>query len=194
MRNFTKILNNEWLELSFGVRKAEHSYHTFTFCTIFEKIPEARTVVLRNANKSRNFISFHSDIRSKKYLQLKDNNNVCALFYDKSRKVQLRVNGVGSVEHKSKSCVKSWNKMSKESKICYLAPLAPSSTTSKFIPNLPSMTPHQITDKDEAYGYQNFCIINIKISKIDWLQLDHKGHKRILFEFNNDFSANWIAS
>ena len=67
MRNFTKILNNEWSELSFGVSKAEHSYHTFTFCTISEKIPEARTVVLRNANKSRNFISFHSDIRSKKY-------------------------------------------------------------------------------------------------------------------------------
>ena len=84
--------------------------------------------------------------------------------------------------------------MSKESKICYLAPLAPSSTTSKFIPNLPPISPHQITDKDEAIGYQNFCIVNIKISKIDWLQLDHKGHKRILFKFNNDFSANWIAS
>ena len=94
MRNFIKIIDNEWSELSFGVRKAEHSYHTFTFCTIFGKIPEARTVVLRNANKSRNFISFHSDIRSKKYQQLKDNNNVCALFYDKNRKVQLRVNGV----------------------------------------------------------------------------------------------------
>ena len=136
------------------------------FVQYLKKIPEARTVVLRNANKSRNFISFHSDIRSKKYQQLKDNNNVCALFYDKSRKVQLRVNGLGEIEHKSKSCVKSWNKMSKESKICYLAPLAPSSTTSKFIPNLPSMTPHQITDKDEAYGYQNFCVINIKISKL----------------------------
>ena len=37
-------------------------------------------------------------------------------------------------------------------------------------------------------------LMNVKISKIDWLQLDHKGHKRILFKFNNDFSANWIAS
>ena len=56
------------------------------------------------------------------------------------------------------------------------------------------MTPHQITHKDEAFGFQNFCVVNIIISKIDWLQLDHRGHKRILFKLDKDFSASWIAS
>lgn len=186
-------LEKEWLELKEGVNKGNHPFHTFSFCTIINNIPSARTVVLRNVKKQNNIISFHTDIRSKKYNELQKNNNICALFYDKKRKIQLRLNGKTQIEYKSKLSEKSWDLMTKESKICYLAPIAPSTVIPKFSPNLPSILPHQITKKDEQFGYNNFCLINIKISIIDWLKLDYKGHKRILFKLGKNFKSNWIT-
>ena len=84
--------------------------------------------------------------------------------------------------------------MTNESKICYMGPYTPSTMINDFEPNLPKILPHQINQKYENLGYKNFCLINISIARIDWLYLDHKGHKRLLFYFGNNVKANWIAS
>ena len=44
-------------------------------------------------------------------------------------------------------------------------------------------------------GIENFSVINIKISKIDWLNLNHKGHERMIISFlsNNAVKFEWVA-
>ena len=51
-------------------------------CTINNKTPESRTVILRNFNKDKFEINIHSDLRSGKINQIENNNNVSCLFYD----------------------------------------------------------------------------------------------------------------
>ncbi len=194
MNKRKEILKKEWKELSKGITIGEHPFHTFNLSSVSDNIPNARTVVLRKVSSKSNEISFHTDIRSSKYNEILSNKNVCALFYDKKRKIQLRISGYAYIEHDTLLSYKSWKNMTNESKICYMGPYAPSSFLKKFKPNLPKILPHQIKQEDEKFGYKNFCLVKIIISRIDWLSLNHKGHKRILFYLGTSIKANWIAS
>ncbi len=194
MNEEAKILEKEWSELSKGKIIGKHPFHTFNLSSVSDNMPNARTVVLRKVSSKNNEISFHTDTRSSKYNEILSNKNVCALFYDKKRKIQLRIAGSAYIEYNTHLSQKSWEKMTNESKICYMGPYAPSSILKEFKPNLPKILPHQIKLENERFGYMNFCVVNIIISRIDWLSLDHKGHKRILFYLGANIKSNWIAS
>ena len=194
MNNPHEILETEWSELSLGTKLGQHPFHTFSFCSVTENYPNARTVVIRKVSKKTNEISFHTDNRSSKLKEISINNNVCCLFYDKKRKVQLRISGKTHINQDNDKSIKSWRAMKNESKICYMGPHAPSTMLDSFKPNLPTILPHQITQKHDDLGHKNFCVVDISISRIDWLYLDHKGHKRLLFYFGKNIDPHWIAS
>ena len=47
---------------------------------------------------------------------------------------------------------------------------------------------------DIESGKINFSIINIKIDEIDWLNLSHKGHERMIISFfKKETHFNWVA-
>ena len=192
--NPKSILKSEWKNIEKGVKTAKHEFHSFIFTTIRENKPESRTVILRSFNHKNPSIWFHTDNRSKKVLDIKDNEKICALFYDRSRKVQLRINGTSTVEEEKKSNKPIWDAMTPESKICYMGPYAPSETLRKHEPNLLKKSPHSINKEDDILGFSRFCRVKIIIEKLDWLQLDYKGHKRLEFNFKEKENITWIAS
>jgi hypothetical protein len=189
-----KIFDQEWLELNAGMKKGSHEYHSFIFSTIRSNKPELRTVILRDINTSPYTISFHTGIRSQKIKDLKLNNFVSALFYDRKRSVQLRLSGSATIDYNNKITETVWASITPESKVCYMGPYPPSKKIEIFKPNLPEITPYEIDSEYEELGYARFCRITINIETIDWLLLHHGGHKRILFQFKKEVSAEWIAS
>ena len=194
MLNPLKTLDMEWQELKFGIEKAKHNYHTFIFSTIRNGKPESRTVVLRELNQNKPQIWFHTDIRSQKISEIERHKNVSALFYDKSRKIQLRINGVAYLESDKRTNVKIWNTMSSDSKLCYMSPYAPSQKIPRFTPNLIGKPTQEINEKDDELGLSRFCRVKINIDTIDWLRLDYQGHQRLKFHFNKAIKFEWIAS
>ena len=70
-----------------GITNSQNPYHFFTLSTINNKIPESRTVVLRNIIKKPLTFFFNADYRSPKVKQLINNSNCTALFYDNNRKM-----------------------------------------------------------------------------------------------------------
>jgi pyridoxamine 5'-phosphate oxidase len=194
MNDPMNIIENEWSELTRGTKSAQHPFHTFSFCSVNEEIPNSRTVVIRKVSKKTNEISFNTDNRSTKFKEISINNNVCCLFYDKKRKVQLRISGKTYINQDNDKSIKSWKSMTNESKICYMGPYAPSTMLNSFEPNLPPLLPHQITQEYDDLGYENFCIVDISIYRVDWLYLDHKGHKRLLFYLGKNIEPHWISS
>ena len=77
------------------------------------------------------------------------------------------------------------------SKLCYLHKSAPG----KKINN----SKDYLYDEDDLQnievGIKNFSVINIKFNQIDWLHLSHKGHERIIINFNNEdnIKFEWVA-
>ena len=189
-----QIIKSEWENIHLGIQKAKHDYHSFVFSTISKNSPDSRTVILRDFDEHKPAIWFHSDRRSKKILHLEENENVSALFYDKSRKIQLRINGIADIEEDIEHNKKIWNSMRPESKLCYMGPYAPSQKISQFEPNILKKSAHDLDQEDEHLGLSRFCRIRIKIKKLDWLKLDYKGHQRLEFKFGKKIKTQWIAS
>ena len=189
-----QIIKSEWKNINLGIQKAKHDYHSFVFSTVSKNSPDSRTVILRDFDEHKPAIWFHSDIRSKKILHLGENENVSALFYDKSRKVQLRINGIADIEDDIEHNKKIWDSMRPESKLCYMGPYAPSQKINQFEPNTLKRSAHDLDKEDEHLGLSRFCRIRIKIEKLDWLKLDYKGHQRLEFKFGKKIKTQWIAS
>ena len=189
-----QIIKSEWRNINLGIQKAKHDYHSFIFSTVSKNSPDSRTVILRDFDEHKPAIWFHSDKRSKKILHLEENENVSALFYDKSRKVQLRINGIADIEEDIEHNKKIWNSMRPESKLCYMGPYAPSQKISQFEPNTLKKSAHDLDKEDEHLGLSRFCRIRITIKKLDWLKLDYKGHQRLEFKFGKKVKTQWIAS
>ena len=186
-----EILDKIWDELILGLNSGKHPFHIFTVSTVKNNKPDSRSVVLRTVDKENKSISFHTDLRSKKILQIKESENICALFYDKDSKIQLRIYGSASKETNSLLIKEKWNSSKEMSKLCYLNKISPGEVI-----NEPK---DYLYGKEELnnieLGIKNFSIINIKISQIDWLSLNHEGHQRILINYtsNNKIEFDWVA-
>ena len=189
-----QIIKSEWENINLGIQKAKHEYHSFIFSTVSKNSPDSRTVILRDFNEHKPAIWFHSDRRSKKILHMEKNKKVSALFYDRSRKVQLRINGTADIEEDIEHNKRIWDSMRPESKLCYMGPYAPSQKINQFEPNTLKKSAHDLDKEDEHLGLSRFCRIRIKIKKLDWLKLDYKGHQRLEFKFGNKIRTQWIAS
>tara|TARA_Y100000768_G_scaffold228550_1_gene172531 strand:+ start:80 stop:721 length:642 start_codon:yes stop_codon:yes gene_type:complete len=192
--NPTEILKAEYQELNNAITDGGHEYHCFYLATVYLKTPSLRTVVLRSFNKNKNSLSFHTDLRSNKIKEIKSNDNISALFYNKKRKVQIRMRGKAVLLEDSIELKTIWSKMRPESKLCYMGPFAPGQILDHFQPNLPNHNAQNISTENHKKGYKNFCRVTIQLDKLDWLQLDHRGHRRILFTFDKDSKPMWVAS
>ena len=186
-----EILDKIWDELILGLNSGKHPFHIFSVSTVKNNKPDSRTVVLRAVEKENKSISFHTDLRSKKVLQIKESENICALFYDKDSKIQLRIYGSASKETDSLLIKEKWNSSKEMSKLCYLNKISPGEVINE--------SKDYLYGKEELnnieLGIKNFSIINIKISQIDWLSLNHEGHQRILINYtsNNKIEFDWVA-
>ena len=186
-----EILDKIWDELTLGLNSGKHPFHIFSVSTVKNNKPDSRTVVLRAVEKENKSISFHTDLRSKKVLQIKESENICALFYDKDSKIQLRIYGSASKETDSLLIKEKWNSSKEMSKLCYLNKISPSEVINE--------SKDYLYGKEELnnveLGIKNFSIINIKISQIDWLSLNHEGHQRLLINYtsNNKIEFDWVA-
>ena len=186
-----EILDKIWDELTLGLNSGKHPFHIFSVSTVKNNKPDSRTVVLRAVEKENKSISFHTDLRSKKVLQIKESENICALFYDKDTKIQLRIYGSASKETDSLLIKEKWNSSKEMSKLCYLNKISPSEVINE--------SKDYLYGKEELnnveLGIKNFSVINIKISQIDWLSLNHEGHQRMLINYtsNNKIEFDWVA-
>ena len=185
--NPDEILKEELKDLHSAVKDASHEYHLFTIASLNNKIPEIRTVVLRDFNIKKYQISFHTDTRSPKYSQVKSNPAISALFYSTQKRTQLRIHGNATI-CKDKNLLNTlWSNLNKDSRECYKGEVPPSG-------NIPK--PKIINDTSRNMsGFENFSRISIEISSVEILRLHHLGHKRLLCDISkNPVEFQWIAS
>ena len=192
--NCLEETKNEIFSLLFqGVEKRKSKFHNVVLNTIsLEKKPEARIVVLRNFCKDELTLNIHSDQRSKKIKEIISDKNVCLVFYDEQKKIQLRVRGEAILENSKK---KSWEKLSNWSRRCYLTLDPPGklsdNPTSGFSDEFSDIPPSKL---ESEMGYVNFSLIKIFITQIEWLYLASQGHRRALFEVKRNNSQLNVTS
>ena len=191
--DFSEIEKKIWSLLTDAVKNRSSEFRTPVFICGNDKDLDGRVVVLRKADQQNNFIQYHSDIRSSKIEKIKKNPNCSILFYGKEEKIQLRIKAKCAVNHDNEITKESWKKTGHISRKCYLVTNSPGTESEKPTSGLDNKFDNfDFTKEESEAGYKNFCVIRCNIKSIEWLYLAAKGHRRALFDLENN-KKNWLV-
>lgn len=181
-----------WNRLLNGAVKSRDPFHTPCVSTYHDGEVNLRTVVLRKVLIDSRELRFHTDIRSKKWADLKANNSLSALFYDAGSRIQLRVKGKSILHYNNDFTNDAWQKTALSSRRCYLTPASPSSFVEYPTSGLPKhIEEEKFSLEDSEMGKQNFGIVAIHVESLEWLWLNHAGHRRAFFDYKKAISS-WM--
>jgi len=191
--DFQEIKKKIWSMFSDAVTNRSSSFRIPVFICGIQKDFDGRIVVLRKSDQSNNLLQYHSDIRSNKIANLKNNKNAAMLFYDKEKKIQVRLKVECTINHNNEVTKESWLKTNHMSRKCYLLDNGPGiespTPTSGLKPELDNF---EFTMEQSEKGYKNFTVIQCKIKNIEWLYLAAKGHRRAKFDLDSN-KDSWLV-
>ncbi len=193
-----ELLQKIFAMLTRGVADRKSPLHTPTVATIgADGSPQVRIVVFRKFLHEERQMIFHTDLRSPKIEELRDDNRVSWLFYHAGEKLQFRIAGSATIHADENDALKlkQWQATWAFGRRCYMGK-APSRTvaeaTSGMSAELESREP---TIEESEIGFPNFAVVSTKIISIDCLELHAKGHRRSYFAWNEsgELQTNWLT-
>ena len=162
-----------WQELKRAAHDRHHDWRTPILATqgIDQSGPQARTVVLRNADASLWSLRFYTDARSPKCSELVAQPLAQLTFWSKRLNWQLRVSAQATVEFEGEQVNAAWEHVRQSRAAAdYLSALPPGQIQS-------SSEPGAENSGDSLRGH-HLAILNFKVSSMDWLGLSKDGHSR----------------
>ena len=179
-----------WHLLREGVDSARSPLHTPCLATIGEHGPSVRTVVLRYFDKEERTLACHTDLRSAKILEARTDPRGSWLFYDRERKLQLRLAGKLSVHVDDGFADSRWGATTAMGRACYNTESGPGQHVRR-----PAGAPGRISDDEGAQAARShFAVIACRIEFLDWLLLSVKGHRRAQCHWREgQWKVNWVS-
>lgn len=190
-----EVLTTIWHLLYRGAVQKKDPLHTATIGTIYQGVPQLRTVVLRKTDTAARALYFYTDIRSEKVHQLKENSTLSWLFYHPKKNVQIRAIGKTIIHHEDDLTATIWKSLPSYGRKTYGTTQAPSTSLTALSDDLPALWKEkEIELTATEYAYKNFAVIGCEIETLEWLHLQRSGHQRAQFSFvNGDWEGSWIV-
>lgn len=190
MNNFTNFFSDLdkgelkiWDLLAQGVVNKKSKFHTPTLSTVNGNMINSRTIILRKVDNKTKMLFFYSDSRSRKVLNIIQNNNVTVHLYEPRFKLQVQLYGHAKIENNSEKTKNIWSSLNSFSKKNYLSALSPG----EKIDSLNNLKYN--IDNEEAYT--NFSLIYFKVSKLECLQLSDIKNIRVEFVYTESSNKKY---
>ncbi|MEL7446934.1 MAG: pyridoxamine 5'-phosphate oxidase family protein [Pseudomonadota bacterium] len=154
----------------------------------------ARVMVLREFDSAAWTLRFHTDSRAPKVGVIDSDPRMSVLFYDKGAKIQIRANGTGEVLRDDLVAGRAWDRSTNFARRCYLGE-GPGSASDEPSSGLPSeFEGVEPTDEQLIPARENFAVLRISLTSLDWLYLAHTGHVRAQFERSDTgWEGRWVT-
>jgi pyridoxamine 5'-phosphate oxidase len=183
-RTLSGVEENAWQLLRKGVKDRRSAFHTLTLATVTDdSVPDLRVVTLREVDRGRRLLRFNTDLRAPKFRQMTSNPHIALQGYDPRRKVALRIAGIARTEAGTDRVRQVWNDMKDMSRECYRVGQPPSTPILS-----PDDSPLHTFSEEEAYA--NFALVDVALTRIEWLYLKHGGHMRARLDWPADAPEN----
>ena len=142
---------------------------------------DARVMVLRAFDVAAWRLRLHTDTRAPKAAAVEADPRIAVLFYDKGAKIQIRARGTGEILHQGPEVDAAWKASTNFARRCYLGegPGAASDTPTSGLP--PEFEGVEPDDSQLVTARENFALLRITLTALDWLYLAHTGHVRAQF-------------
>lgn len=186
------VWDDAWSRLETAVHRRQHPYRTCVVATAGDDGVDARTVVLRGADRVTGTLRFHTDRRSAKLAHLLQDRRIALVFYGDG--VQVRARGIATVHAADEGADAAWAATPAMSRRCYLtsaAPGTPSDAPTSGLPAELSMLrpPLDLT----AAGRDAFGVVAVRVQSLDWLHLAARGQRRAGFSREGDrWMSTWM--
>ncbi|MGI9547474.1 MAG: pyridoxamine 5'-phosphate oxidase family protein, partial [Flavobacteriaceae bacterium] len=114
-------------ELQKGAAEKDHPYRYFSLATVgVDHMVRQRILVLRKANEDL-LLTFFTDYRSKKIMHIRENKRVSLLFYDAINLIQIRIDGLASIDKDEETIKSHWREVKGSARRVYTRTTAPGS-------------------------------------------------------------------
>ena len=190
MNNFTNFFSDLdkgeskiWDLLAQGVVNKKSKFHTPTLSTVNGNMINSRTIILRKVDNKTKMLFFYSDSRSRKVLNIIQNNNVTVHLYEPRFKLQVQLYGYAKIENNSEKTKNIWSSLNSFSKKNYLSALSPG----EKIDSLDNFKYN--TDNEKAYS--NFSLIYFKVNKLECLQLADIKNIRVEYVYTENSNKKY---
>lgn len=194
------IYDSMWAKLEAGSSDRRSPFHTPVIATTDSSgEPQVRTVVLRRVDREERIICCHTDRRAAKVAEIMACDRVSWLFYEASSGIQVRASGTCRIHcgEDDPIAVETWRSVHPDSRVCYAAPIAPSSELEQWVSNQSSDARKisQTPPGDLDCPPDTFVVLATGIDRIEWLDLHHDGHHRVRYTFDEagEPVATWLA-
>jgi hypothetical protein len=179
-RSLDTLLDQAWKRLGRGVADRRAAARHPTLATVdADGCPQARTVVLRTADRDTGELRVYTDRHADKVAEVQSTPRAAVHVWDQSAHLQLRL--VATVNVLTGSAVESiWNGLSEHARRCY--GFGPVSGTS-----IDEATAYGVTPTPEA-----FAVLALRVETVDVLHLGHR-HRRALYTRESEWAGNWIV-
>lgn len=155
---------------------------------------DLRMMVLRACNPDLSCLRFHTDARSPKVETIGNGARVSFLAFDGEAKVQIRAKGLGRIETEGPVADAAWAQADAYARRCYLAEAGPGMPIAGPASGLPpAMEGIRPSDEQLLPARENFAVLLLALTSLDWLYLAHGGHRRARFS-RGDPGQPWQGS
>jgi pyridoxamine 5'-phosphate oxidase len=187
-----------WDLIEPGARKRTSPAHTPVVATIDARgHPQARIMVLREADRLTRRLRFHTDIRTSKCAEIGTNGTASVMMYDPEEKLQLRLSGLATVQTIGEMVDFAWRNSTPFARRCYMVQSAPGEPAAEPTSGLPEwIEGKQPTEEQLVEARANFAILWFDVQVIEWLYLANTGHRRakwMWLEEGTRWSGQWLV-
>lgn len=142
---------------------------------------DARVMVLRAFDAQGWRLRLHTDSRAPKAQVIDADPRIAVLFYDKGAKIQIRARGTGAILREGAEVDAAWAASTNFARRCYLGegPGAGADRPTSGLP--PEFEGVEPDDAQLVPARENFALLRITLTALDWLYLAHTGHVRAQF-------------
>jgi len=179
-----------WRLLAEGPALRRNAFHMPALATVdADGHPQVRTVVLRAADPATGTLRFHCDRRSAKATDIAATGRAALHGYDTASKIQIRVSGTARLHTDDATADAAWAGSRVMSRTCYGIDPAPGTR----LPTGDAYTqPEDGAEMD--LGRANFCAVVVTATRLDFLFLDRRGHRRAAWVPGPEgWTGTWLA-
>lgn len=156
---------------------------------------DARVMVLRAFDSQAWTLRLHTDSRAPKAQVVAADARMAVLFYDKGAKIQIRARGSGAIMREGAEVDAAWSASTNFARRCYIGEgpgAASDAPTSGLPPEFEGMEPD---DLQLVPARENFALLKITLTALDWLYLAHTGHVRAQFTraATGEWAGRWVS-
>lgn len=166
-----------------------HKFRFFSVATVDtskKTVPQSRMVVLRSFDDDWIF-EFYTDHRASKVREIEMNPVISALFWDPSKRVQVRIEADAVIHNQDEVSAHRWKHVQGDAQKAYTSVVSPGSVID---------SPEKAHQWPDSFKSNYFTVVVCEAVKIKALQLS--GLEHLAFEYGrssekDEWKKSWIA-